>query len=115
METILGIQIIAVLFALFMLYVVFLHFKRENINKLEFLFWTSLWCAFIYFSLFPKVLNPLLDKLFVTRAMDLLTIIAFMVLAYLGFANHIGVRDLQRRLETLIRKQAIKNVKKNQR
>ena len=110
-ETFLGIQILASLFALFMLYIAFLHLKKHNLNSAEFIFWLLLWSAFIYFALFPKVLDPILATLFVTRAMDLLMITAFMILCYLGFQNHISIKSLQRQVEILSRKYAFKNAK----
>ena len=111
-ETLIGIQIISLMFAGFMLYVVFTHYKRGNVSRSEFLTWCVIWLVFIYFALFPKILDPVLSKLFVTRAMDLLMIVAFMVLAYLGFQNHVGIRSLQREFEQLVRTKAIKNVQK---
>ncbi len=110
-EAYLGIQIIATLFAIFMLYIAFWHLKQRNLSKPEFIFWLLLWSAFIYFALFPKILDPILATLFVVRAMDLLMIIAFMILAFLGFQNHIEVKSLQRKIETLIRKQAFRNAR----
>lgn len=113
METLLGIQILAILFAFFMLYITFLHFKRNNIKGFEFLFWVLLWSSFILFTLRPNILNPILSQLFIVRAMDFLMIIAFMILAYLGFQNHVGIKSAQRNMESLIRKLAIKNAQKN--
>lgn len=110
-ETFVGIQIIAFSFALFMIYVSFLHYKQGNLKRYEFLCWLLLWLFFIYFALFPKVLDPILAKLFIVRRMDLLMIVAFMILAYLGFQNHIGVKSLQRQIEIIIRKRAHKNGK----
>ncbi len=111
-EAFLGIQIISVCFAVFMLYVTFLHRKRGNLSKSESLIWTSLWLAFVYFALFPKVLNPVLAQLFVTRTMDLLMIVAFMILAYLGFMNHVGIKNLQNKIRKLVSQKAIKKAKR---
>ncbi len=91
-----------------MLYITFLHFKRANISGYEFLFWVIAWSGFIVFSIRPGLLNPLLEKLFITRAMDLLMIGAFMILSYLGFQNHIGVKDTQKKIESLIRQLSLK-------
>lgn len=110
-EAFLGIQIIAVCFAGFMLYVTFLHYKRQNINRPEFVFWLIIWIIFIFFTLFPKVLDPILTDLFVTRAMDLLSIVAFMILAYLGFQNHVGIKSLQRKIDSLVRDLTLKNAR----
>jgi len=111
-EAFLGIQIISVCFAGFMLYVTFLHSKRGNLNKLEFYLWTFLWLAFVYFALFPKVLDPVLAQLFVTRTMDLLMISAFMILAYLGFMNHVGIKNLQNQIRKMVSQKAIKKASK---
>lgn len=111
-ETLLGIQIIAVLFSIFMLYVAFLHFKKRNINSIEFFFWIIVWSTFIYFTLFPRILDPILATLFISRAMDLLMLLAFMILTFMGFQNHIGVKHLQKTIEKLVSSQALKNVKK---
>ena len=111
-EAFLGIQIISVCFAGFMLYVAFLHGKRGNLSKPEFFFWTFLWLAFICFALFPRILDPVLAQLFVTRTMDLLMIAAFMILAYLGFINHVGVKNLQNQIRQMVSQKAIKNANK---
>lgn len=111
--TLLGIQIISLSFAVFMVYVAFLHFKRHTIDVREFLFWLLCWSGFSLFTLFPRVLDPILAQIFVTRAMDLLMIVAFMILTYLGFQNHIGIKTLQKELTKLVSEQAQKTAKKN--
>lgn len=114
-EAFLGIQIISISFAAFMLYVAFLHRKRGNLNKAEYSFWLLLWSVFIVFALFPKVLDPVLAKLFVTRAMDLLMISAFMILAYLGFMNHVGIKNLQNQIRKIVSQKAIKKARSSSR
>lgn len=113
-ETFLGIQVISISFALFMLYIAFLQFKRNNLNIKEFGFWLVVWLSFIFFALIPEVFTPLLAKIFVARAMDLLMIVAFMILAYLGFQNHIGVKTTQKQIQNLVREKAIKKTKKRE-
>ena len=112
-EALLGIQIIALCFAGFMLYVSFLHFKRKNISSVEFVFWLAVWSSFIFFALFPRVLDPVLAQLFIIRAMDLLMIVAFMILSYLGFANHVGIKALHREIRRLVSEDAKKHAKKS--
>lgn len=107
-----GIQIISISFAFFMLYITTLHFKRGQIGKMEYLFWLLVWCAFIAFALFPRILDPLLAKVFVTRAMDLLMIWAFMILSYLGYVNHIGIKDMQKRINKVVSDDSKKKAKK---
>ena len=111
-EALLGVQILAVAFGLFMAYLAFVHYKQQNIGRRELLVWLAVWFSMIYFALFPKVLDPLLARLFVTRAMDLIMIIGFIILAYLGFQNHIGIKSLQRQIESLVRQKTLKNARK---
>ena len=111
-NALLGIQIIAISFAFFMLYITTLHFKRKIMGMAEYLFWFIVWSAFITFALFPRVLDPLLAKIFVTRAMDLLMIGSFMILAYLGYQNHIGVKDVQKSIQKLVSEESKKKAKK---
>lgn len=109
---ILGVQIIAVLFAIFMLYVAFLHWKRKDINGGEIFFWGVLWLGFIIITLFPDILQSITQKLFFTRVMDLLMVVAFMILAFIGFQNHVSNRRMERKIEELVRKEAIKKISK---
>ena len=111
-NALLGIQIIAISFAFFMLYITTLHFKRGMVKKAEYLFWLLVWGAFITFTLFPRVLDPLLAKIFVTRAMDLMMIWAFMILAYLGYQNHIGIKDVQHNVTKITSDEAKKKAKR---
>ena len=110
--SIIGVQIIAILFAIFMIYVAFLHWKRKDINGGEIFFWTFLWLGFIIITLFPNILQNLTKLLFFTRVMDLLMVVAFMILAFLGFQNHISNRRMEKKIEELIRKEATKDVDK---
>ena len=109
---ILGVQIISILFAIFMIYVAFLHWKRKDFDGGEIFFWTALWLGFIFITLFPNILQSITKLLFFTRVMDLLMVIAFMILAFLGFQNHVSNRRMEKKIEELVRKEAMK--KKNE-
>lgn len=109
---ILGVQIIAVLFAIFMLYVAFLHWKRKELNGVEIFFWTFLWLGFIVLTLFPGLLQSITKKLFFARIMDLLVISAFMILAFIGFQNYVANRKMEKKIEDLVRKEALRKIVK---
>ncbi len=109
---ILGVQIIAVLFAVFMIYVSFLHWKRKDFDGGEIFFWIALWLGFIFITLFPDVLQNITKKLFFTRVMDFLMVAAFMILAFLGFQNHVSNRRMEKKIEELIREEATRDAKK---
>jgi hypothetical protein len=112
---ILGVQIIGILFAMFMIYVSFLNWKKSDISRSEMSFWLLLWIIFILITLFPKILQGLSTFLVFTRVMDLLMVIAFMILTIIGYMNHISNRELEKKIERLVKNQAIKKylTKKN--
>lgn len=108
---ILGVQIVAILFGIFMLYVAFLHWRRRELKSLDFLFWGTLWFSFIAVTLFPYFLQSLTQLLFFARVMDLLMVIAFMILAFMGFQNYVSNKKMEKKIESLVRKGALRNVK----
>jgi hypothetical protein len=109
---IIGVQLTLVFFALFMVYVLFVHWKKGEISNLLFYLWLLTWSVFIFFSLFPKVLEPLIKELFIIRVMDLGMIVSFMVLTYILIETNIRARNLEKKIEKLIRKMALKDAKK---
>jgi hypothetical protein len=101
-ETFLGIQVLSVFFAIFMLYLVRVHYKRKNIGLKEYLFWCMSWIVFIIFALYPRILTPLLTSLSIVRALDLLMIVAFMILTYIAFMDHIAIKDIYKKINDLV-------------
>lgn len=110
--SIVGFQIILLFFALFMLYVLFLHWKRKEITTLIFFIWFAVWGGFIYFTLFPRTLEPLSKELYAVRVLDLAMVIAFMILTYITIENNIKLKSLEKKIEKLIRELALKNLKR---
>lgn len=105
---ILGVQLVLVAFGLFMIYVLFLHWKKRNVSNKFFGVWILIWLVYIYFSFFPQSLAPLLNDLFIVRVMDLGMIIAFMILGYLTIENNIKIKKQDKIIESLVRKFALK-------
>ena len=111
-EALLGIQILSIFFALFMMYLIRLHHRRGNLGVREYLMWLCCWCVFIVFALFPGVLTPVITTLKIVRVLDLLMEMAFKILTYLAFSDHMAVRDLYRKIDSLISTKAIKTATK---
>lgn len=108
---ILGIQIIAILFALFMLYITFLHNKKGEIKNSTFLLWFVLWILFIILTLFSQILRPLVKPLQVFRLLDLLMIGAFIIITFISFENQVKNRRIEKKIEDLVRKETLKSIR----
>ena len=106
-----GIQILGVLFGLFMLYYTFLSFKRKEFRKGEFIAWIFLWILFVIVTVFPGLLDPIVASLSISRTMDFFIIIGFMFLIGLGFYSYRITRKNQKKIENIVREIAIKREK----
>lgn len=109
---ILGIQIIGVLFGIFMMYLSFIYKKRKEFTFNEWAFWSFLSVVFIFISLFPDVLDPVVKSLNIARTMDLFIILGFMFLIGAMFYTYTVTRRNQKMLEEVVRKIAFERVEK---
>lgn len=101
------IQILSVIFGIFMLYVVRIHRKRGVLERNEVFFWTALWLSFIYVAFFPQTFKGVIQRLQIARVFDLLVIVAFMIITFITFQNRIKIKNLGKKLEEIIRKKAL--------
>ena len=100
-------QIVSILFALFMLYVVNIHRRKLQLSQVEVTFWYSMWIVFIVFALFPKLLLGITDVLHFSRVFDLLVVMAFMILTAIVITSYFIQRHNTQKLEEVVRKIAI--------
>jgi hypothetical protein len=105
---IIGLQIIALLFAFSMVYFAVLHFKRGEINGAEMVSWLLMWSVAIVVTVFPELLRSFAKTFLVTRVFDLMVIGGFVLVISMVAVAYVRTRRLEKRLEELIRKQTLK-------
>lgn len=105
-------QVGAVLFALFMLYVVSVHTKKKTFSAVESSLWFSVWILFIVLALFPDLLLGITHLLRFARVFDLLIVISLMILSIVVFLSYFSLKESNKKLEEIVRKQAIDAQKK---
>lgn len=108
MAKILGIQILGILFGFFMMYYTFLHYKRKEFTIREYSFWFVFWVLFVVITLFPQLLDPLLESLNISRALDFFIIVGFLFLIFVSVYTYTIVRKNQRKLEEIVTQIALK-------
>ncbi len=106
-------QIISVVFGLFMLYVVRIHHKKRHLENFEFGIWIALWSLFIFLAMFPQTVQGITQTLRIARVFDLLVVIALMIMIFLTYFNRIEHKTLEKKLERIVRKQAIDETTKS--
>lgn len=109
--SIITLQLLLLSFALFMIYSLFLHWKKRNISNRLFVFWLVIFSVFVFITFFPKFIEPLLKELFIVRIMDLGMIGTFMILTYVTIENNIKIRKLEDIIERLVRKISVKKIR----
>lgn len=112
---ILGLQIIALIFSLIMIYFAYLHYRRGEINGIEILFWMMCWLAAIFIVIFPEIFRTFARTVSVSRAYDLAVLGGFILVIPLIYFSYVRSKRVERKLEELIRGNALKNLKDEKR
>jgi hypothetical protein len=109
---ILGLQIIASIVALVMIYFAYVNFRRREINKFEMAIWSTAWILALVMILFPDSLRKIAQVFFISRLLDLLILGGFFLVIVMVSMAYLRTRRIERKLEDLIRKEALKDIKK---
>lgn len=110
---ILGLQILAILFALMMVYFAVLHYKKGQIERAELVSWLLIWSITIFVVVFPDILRSFAQKFFITRLFDLMVVVGFILVISMVTKSYVTTRKIEKKLEELIRKDAIKSSEKD--
>jgi len=105
-----NIQLIALVFGCLMAYLSFLHYKRKEFSRYQFVFWEILWFGFALVTLLPDRFNLVIERLGIARAFDLFSIVAFVIILFLTFHNYLAVTKLNKRLENKVREKTLESI-----
>jgi len=104
-----GIQILSITFIIIMLYVVRIHYKKNELPKIEALVW-SIGLVALGVIVGVKQSADFVRNLFsVTRLLDVLVIIALMGTFILLIENRIQITKLRTKLDKLVRDRAMES------
>ncbi len=107
LNTTFWIQLLGIIFGLAMLYFTFVRYKRKELRQLEWLGWSMGWIALVIVAVTPPLLDPIIAPLRFYRRLDFFVVFGFFILLGLGFYNYSVLKNLERKLETFVRSQAI--------
>ncbi len=106
-------KLIGSIFILFMAYYTFINFKKHEFHKNTFLFWESIWLISLVSIIYPKTLEPIMNTFNFARSLDVMIILGVMLVVGLSFQSYLNSLKNGKKIEKLVRKIAIENVKKN--
>lgn len=108
-----GLQIIAIVFSLIMIYLSYLHYQRKEIGKVEFMSWWIIWTGAMVIIIFPKLLRGFAGTFLITRVFDFMVIGGFILVITLSYLAYVKHKSLERKIEKLVREQALKEKNEN--
>lgn len=108
---ILGLQITGVLFSLFMIYFALLHYKKGQLNGIEISSWITIWTLVILIVVFPEIVRVYASSFAVSRVLDLMIGGALILVFIMVGSAYIRVNSLEKKIEELVRKLALKEKK----
>ena len=106
-KMIIGLQIVGLIFGLGMLYLTFLHFKRKEYLKGDFIVWSVVWLFFLFMVMFPSTLYGIMESLMIERTVDFFVIGGFMLFSIIIFQMYVSLKRMQNKVEEVVRKVAM--------
>ena len=105
-------QLISILFALCMMYIVNIHRRKHALSPNEVLFWYLIWAGFILAALFPETLLGVAERLRFARTFDFLVVVAMMILTTVVIISYFSQKDSAKKLEEYVRDEAMRDANK---
>lgn len=109
---IIGLQIIALLFAFSMIYFAVLNYKRKEISKMEIISWLIVWMGTIIVVIFPELLRTFAKTFLFSRVFDMMVVGAFLLVISISSVAYLRTRKLEKKLEDMVRRDALKKSEK---
>ena len=106
------IQVIGVLIGLTFIYLDYVKFKRKEFDTMDFSIWFGIGFFIILAAIFPHYINTFIGKIGFLRALDLFTIVGFIVMFWILFIVYGKVKETNKKVEEFVRKEALEKLKK---
>lgn len=107
------IQIIIVIFILFVISRVYLRFRDKSITLVEFILWNLLWLGIGVVILLPQTTSLLAKILGVGRGVDAVIYLAIIILFYGLFRLYVKLEFIEHEITQIVRKLSLRDGEKN--
>lgn len=108
-----GLQLVAIIFALWMIYFSYLHYRRREFNRIEFVLWQVLWLGLLIVVIVPRSVNFILQAFSITRTFDLVVVVGVVILFGISFRNYVIIKRIRKQLEDVVRQKALDSDSRN--
>ena len=97
-----GIQIIAIIFALIMIYLTYVYYRRNNYTYKGLLLWLFVWFGVIFLVSFPETVYGVMEVLQIERTADFFVLAGFAFFTAVIFHLFVTVKKLNFKMEELV-------------
>ena len=110
---IIGLQISAIIFSFAMIYFAVIHYKKGTLNGTEIFLWIILWSFAVFSVIFTDFLRVFAKTFYFTRLFDMMVFGGFFLVIFLATKSYISTKKLEKKLEKIIRDDALSDLKTN--
>lgn len=110
-----GVQIVAVVFLVLMMYFTYVNYKRKNYGFQSLILWMAVWIAAVVLVSFPTTIYGIMETLQIQRTADFFTLVGFAFIMVLIFYMYSVVKSSSYKVEQLVREMAIENANRKER
>ena len=93
-----------------MIYITQINYKRKILNKVNYLFWISVWITIIAASVRPEFIDNYFLNKYETDIFYVLSIISIVTLVILYYFSLIKINILEKKINSLLRAESLKEI-----
>ena len=101
---------ISIIFSLIMIYITTINYKKNVLNKLEFLIWNIIWFGVIFLSVRPSFIDEYFNFNFNIDIFYIITILSIVSLLIFSYFNMLKIKIIEKKIDTIIRAESLKDV-----
>ncbi len=106
-----GIQILALIFGLVMMFLTYYSLRKREFSGIDFALWLLVWLGFTLAAIFPMTLKFFLQTFGVISVVQLFSILGMMFIFVVTFYLYKTVRKNKKQIEEVVKKVALEKVK----
>tara|TARA_B110000483_G_C17977195_1_gene458270 strand:+ start:78 stop:428 length:351 start_codon:yes stop_codon:yes gene_type:complete len=104
------ISIITIFFSLIMIYITKINYKKEILTKFDYLIWNIVWFVLIIASVRPETVDNYFIENYQIDIFYNLSVVSIIALAVLYYINFIKIKIMEKKMNTIIRSEALKEI-----
>ena len=103
-------SVVAILFAIMMIYITQINYKKKILNKIDYLIWNFVWIFLILVSLRPKIVDDYFLENYSIDVFNVISIVSIITLMILYYINLIKIKILEKKINIIIRAESLKEI-----